>query len=149
MNCMVNAFAKAMRLSPQKLVEALQHNGLDVFEGTNIQRTYHVQEMIDVASKIGIWFSPIELFPKSTTVDYKQVFPIFFGDGTVSANLARFRVYLKNSRGVVLGIRTDVNSGHAMYNYQGTLFDERGSFKLFDPKSDFSPIVYWRVVWTV
>lgn len=147
-HCMVNAFAKAMGLSPQELAEALPHNGLGMFEGTDIQRTHHVQEMIDVASEIGIWFCPIELVPTSTTADHKQVFRIFFGDGTVSSNFDRFRSYLNTSRGVVLGMRTDVNQGHAVYNDRGRFFDDRGAFEPWDEKYNFSPGVYWRAVWT-
>jgi hypothetical protein len=141
---MVNAFAKALWLSPQELVDKLRHDGLGTFPGTSIQRTHHVQEILDAASDMNVWFTPVELVPQSFDPATKTAFPIYFGDD-MADNFARFRAYLKTSKGVIQGMRG--RTGHAVY-WDGQCHDNRGSWSLWAEGNDFLPSVYWRMVWT-
>lgn len=145
-HCMVSAFAKAMNLMPEELVGMMLHDGLGTFPDTNIQRTHHLQEIIDVGSKIGVWFCPIELIPQSIDPETQTTFQIGFGNGTVSANFSRFIDYLAVSKGVIIGMRG--RSGHAVYNNMGKCFDDEDTWwKLWGVETSFVPAVYWRAVW--
>lgn len=144
-HCMIDAFAKAMRITPQELAEALPHDGKGTFPGTNIQRTHHVQEMLDVSSDFGLWFSPIELVPQSYDPYTRKVFQLYFGDGTVNANFQRFKSYLHASRGVIVGMRGE--EGHSVYWDGRRCHDHLGCWELWGDDSDFAPGMYWRAVW--
>jgi len=141
---MVNAFARCLTLSPQELVDQLGHDGLGMFEGTTIQRTHHVQEILDVASDMGVWFTPVELVPQSFDPKTKQAFPIHFGD--MSGNFERFQAYLKTSKGVIQGMMR--GQGHAVYWNGHECFDNRGNWSLWREDNEFLPGVYWRALWT-
>lgn len=143
-NCVVDAFAKAMRISANELVKLLPHDGLSQIPGQDIQRSHHIQEIIDIASARGIWFCPIELAPQALYPQINQRYPIFFGEDIVG-NFKRFKKYLKDSKGVITGLRG--KTGHAVY-WNGTeCQDSRGNWDLWSGNADFAPDTYWRAVW--
>ena len=140
MNCMILAFSQLLEMSYQQLASAIEFDEKKAFPGTSISKSPHVQEILDVSSKMGIWFSPIELVPQST--NGKRVFQIFFGDGTVSANFERFKGYL-NAYGVIQGSLNEV--GHAVFFDGMMCHDHRGVWRLWDDA--FVPGVFWRAVY--
>ena len=145
-HCMVEAFARVLDITSKELVSKLPHNGLGNFPGTEIQKTHHVQEILDVASKMGCWFCPIELVPVSYDPKTKKRFEIFFGDAA-SANFNRFRYYLNNSKGVIVGMRGP--AGHAVFWSGKKCEDSRGKWELWSDNTDFVPAVYWRAMWNM
>jgi len=146
-HCMVTAFARAFRMTPEELVELLPHDGLGKFPGTDHDRTHHVQEMIDVAEELHCYVTPIELVPQSTTADGQSTFQIWFGDED-DGNFKRFKSYLRTSTGVVLGMNVQHGIGHAVFNDRGIFVDHRGQFEPWAVDSYFSPGVYWKTKWT-
>jgi len=141
-HCMVDAFAKTMCMTPQELVDDLPHDGRSVFPGTQIERSHHIQEIIDVASYKGVWFCPIELVPQSFDPDTRKNFQLFFGDGTVSSNFDRFKRYLKESEGVIIGMRNNI--GHAVFCYNGVCHDDHGEWRLWSDGNNFLPSIFWK-----
>lgn len=138
---MVTAFARALKIEPEYLLQNLEHDGLGFFEGTTVQRTHHVQEIMDVAVALGCVLCPIELVPRST--NGRDVFNIFFGDGTVAANFDRFKMHIDGNEGVIQG---EMNGeGHAVYWDGEKCIDSRGEWNLWG--NDFAPGVFWRAVW--
>ncbi len=143
-NCVIYAFARAIKVSPEELVEALPHDGLSQLPDSNVQRSHHIQEIIDVASEKNIWFCPIELAPQALYTQVNRVYPVFFGNDIVG-NFKRFKKYLKDSTGVVTGIRGRI--GHAAFWNGERCEDDRGNWDLWEPDGDFTPSTYWRAVW--
>lgn len=143
-HCMVEAFAKAINFTSSELVKSLGHDGLGNFPHTQIQRTHHVQEILDVASDAGMWFAPIELVPVSRDPRTGKQFEIWVGDSP-SANFDRFRSYLNDTVGVIIGMRGTL--GHAVYWNGKECEDDRGQWELWGDDTDFVPAVYWRAVW--
>lgn len=144
-HCMVISFARVLGITTEALIDQLLHDGLGKFPGTQVQRTHHVQEILDVACNMGCWFAPVELIPQSFEPKTRRPFEVIFGDGTVSANFDRFKDYLKDSKGVIVGMRG--RNGHAVYWNGHECSDQRGSWVLWGKNTDFVPSMYWRAVW--
>jgi len=144
-HCMVNAFARSLRMTPAELVLKLGHNGMGTFPDSNIQKTHHFQEMVDVGYEEGCHYVTIEMMPQSMTSDGSEVFPILFGPDVID-NFNRFQQYCHVSKGVILGEKGGL--GHAAYWDGRFCHDDSGVYDIWDGESPMAPRVLWREVWT-
>jgi hypothetical protein len=144
-HCMVNAFARSLQMAPSELILKLGHNGRGFFPDTNVEKTHHFQEMVDVGFKEGCNYVTIELLPKSMSPDGSEVYPIMFGPEPAD-NFVRFKHYCQISRGVILGNKSGV--GHAVYWDGLHCHDAGGAFDMWGGESPLAPFVLWREVWT-
>ncbi len=135
--CAVTAFAMAIDIPVQQLMEEIGHDGSQkIF--THLpepmcRHGFHSQELIQAAWKHGFACTPIEMYPMLRCEPFPGTFPhrdqlpmehhVLF-DGKVTANEARFRAGVKVTRGVMEGAGTQCH--HAVYYHFGQIWNPDG-----------------------
>lgn len=118
MDCLVHAFAKALGCHPQYILDTIGHDGKEVvFERPYQWRSFNIQEMIDVALKLGRSVTEIQRQPISVNPLGKEY--------KVPVSVDRFQNYLSQSYGVVGGVRFTSKQPHAWVCDHGRIFDPR------------------------
>jgi len=144
---MVRAFAKYLEMEPDELTKRIGHDGTATFSDSEVVRSHHIQEIIDICLEEHQPVVPIEFAPLAVFVKEGKRFPIIFGDD-MTANFDRFRAHLSTSRGVIQG-GLDVDDkqiGHAVYWSGSQCVDHHGVWELWGEHIPFIPSVYWRSV---
>ncbi len=62
---MVRAFAKYLHMLPDELTERIGHDGTDTFPDSEIVRSHHIQEIIDICIEEHAPVVPIEFAPRA------------------------------------------------------------------------------------
>ena len=115
-HCLIYALAMALDIDANTILEMLGHDGTDIWwpektEPLNF-RGVHIQECIDVATKMGHGLMPIEFCPMITP-DMKVAPKQIWNDTECNV---RFQNYLTGNIGVLIGERATPkgNFGHAV-----------------------------------
>lgn len=114
-SCIATAMAAVLDLDVTDVFRLVGHDGSQVMAAAGERRGFHVQEIVDVAWRLGCSVTRIDFFPRS---DGRPPWPIEFPGG----NWPRFRRYVENSQGVLL-CRTASGKGHALVNDLGNIYD--------------------------
>ncbi len=100
-NCLAAASAMALGITYNALVNRIGHDGQAIIfpdlPDPGKRQGFHIQEIIDVALDMGFAVTPIEALPYSTP-DGQKTFGVNF-------KIKRFQNHLKNSRGVITGMK--------------------------------------------
>ena len=115
-SCIATAMATVLDIDVVDLMHRVGHEGSQIMGGAvPARRGFHVQELIDVAWRMGCYVTRIDMMPQS---EGNPPWPIEFPVG----NWPRFRRYVENTQGVLL-CRTSAGKGHALVNDMGNLYD--------------------------
>ena len=132
-----------------EFIQMIGHDGSDKpYRDKTWRRGFHAQECIDIASRLGVSCTPIELHFASTP-DGGEIFPVI---STVEARKARFMQYLEDtSKGVIegLSLKNTKPVGHAVAWLSQQVYDPRGKIYLFKDRLEhnFTAVKLWRLVW--
>jgi len=135
-SCSVTAFAMALHLPVEQLIDEIGHDGSEkIF--THLpepmcRRGFHAQELIQVAWTNGYACTPIEMYPMLKCEPFTGHPPrpglplehsVLFGSDT-RANEDRFSTAVKATRSVIEGIGCRCH--HAVYCQYGQIWDPDG-----------------------
>ena len=142
------AFAMALDIPVADLLVAVGHDGSEIvfpnLPEPLCRRSFHVQELIQVALLRGLAVTPIELFP---VLQPTEVGPFHKTVLYTDNNWRRFEATIQISRGVIDG--TGARLGHMVAYDHGRIFDPRG------PVYDYSRLAceahqfYTRCAWRI
>ncbi len=108
-NCLAVASAMALGITYDQLIKSIGHDGQKIIfpdlPDPGKRQGFHIQEVVDVAIKMGIAVTPIEALPYSTP-DGQKVYGVNF-------KIKRFQNHLIGSRGVITGMKKKWR--HAVY----------------------------------
>jgi len=145
--CMPVAFAMAMGVSVDELLEAVGHDGSKIIFPTlpepACRQGFHVQEFIVVALQRGLAVTPVELFPVLASSDERQTHTILYPDN----NWKRFADTLATSRGVIDG--TGFRFGHMVAYDHGRIYDPKGSVYGYSRLACEGHGFYTRCAWRI
>jgi len=123
--CAVTAFAMALDIPVQQLLEDFGHDGGKVIfphqPEPMCRRGFHSQELIWAAWKHGFACTPVELFPAIQSTDKKKTHRLFLNEPNC---WARFEDYIQSTRGVLEGAGSECQ--HAVYYQHGRIYDPDG-----------------------
>jgi|WetSurMetagenome_2_1015567.scaffolds.fasta_scaffold263931_2 hypothetical protein len=146
--CMPAAFAIALNVDVLEFIQRIGHDGGEIIwpslKDPCRRRGFHIQECIDVASKLGFSVTPFEMFPRHAPAEPVPAYTVVFG-GTEEAAMRRFASIVYRTRGVLTGYTSA--AGHAVAYDQGTVYDPRGIKFAYDQcaRYSFTPICAWSI----
>ena len=133
-SCAVTAFAMAIDIPVQQLIEEIGHDGGEkIFThlpDPMCRRGFHSQELIQAAWQHGFACTPIEMYPRLTCEPFPGTFPPRDGLSmekdvwTPEAAWTRFQVGVGMTRGVMEG--QGCRCHHAVYYHFGQIWDPDG-----------------------
>jgi hypothetical protein len=146
----------AIHLSVLKFIEMIGHDGsaepYEDFPG--LKAGFHEQECIEVLQWRGFSCTPIEIVPQMTPAPGVPVRPVWFppGHSSEDGNRQRFICHLRESRGVITGMKKYINNdkmiGHSVA-WDGMIYDPQGKGFVYTLEQmgdyGFMPRVYWKV----
>ena len=147
--CMPLAFAMALHMPVADLLAAIGHDGSDIIfpnlPEPLCRRTFHIQELIQVALSRRLAVTPVELFPvlqpgyEANLLHTTVLYP--------DNNWRRFDATLLTSRGVIDG--TGARLGHVVAYDHGTIFDPRGAIYEYSRLACEAHQFYTRCAWRI
>lgn len=112
-SCLAASFATVLNLSVEQIVEYVEHDGSEVLwphlNDPQKRRSFHIQEMIDVAVRFGYSVTPFEAMPRSRVKGQSSVWNVEMRDG----NAYRINKYLGSGKGVLTGLNL-IGKPHAV-----------------------------------
>lgn len=152
-SCLPTAFAMAIDVSPEWLVQEIGHSGDDEPYGyPGLKAGFHEQECIEVLLRHGYACTPIEVGPTiSPNLDKQKIRRIYFGGG-LGGNWARLLRHMAGTCGVLTGThmksKTAWPRGHAVAWDGEVIHDSIGPrcYPFEDAvKYGFTPGCFWKV----
>lgn len=102
-SCLAASFATVLNLSVEQIVEYVEHDGSEIIwphlPDPQKRRSFHIQEMIDVAARFGYSVTPFEALPRAKVYQEDRVYPLEFKAG----NAYRINKHLDSAKGVLTG----------------------------------------------
>ncbi len=147
-SCLPIAVATALDIPFADLIKQIGHDGSElVYNDKTMQRSFHVQECIDVATNMGVACVPIECHYALTPNGLER-----YIIGTEEEQLKRFQSYLdKTERGFFEGMSMGKGpiKGHAVAWVNNRIVDSKGrTFKYKDRLEHKIAISrFWRCLW--
>jgi hypothetical protein len=130
---MATAFAMAVDLPVEKLIEMIGHDGSEIISPAQEpagRRGFSAQECISVALSLGFACTQIELFPGLVYPDGHKKMVVFPHDAkSLDGNWERFKQQIDSSRGVIAG--NGQKHGHAVAYEHRTVYDPAGTHFIF------------------
>jgi hypothetical protein len=123
-SCSVTAFAMALRMPVQDLIDEIGHDGSEIIfpelEDPTCRRGFHSQELIYAVWKLGFTVTPIELAPVIASDDGLNVHQVDFEFD----HWKRFTGFIDTTIGVLEGRGRYCN--HAVCYRYGEIYDPDG-----------------------
>lgn len=124
-SCLPAAFAMALEEPLEKIFDKLGHDGSDVIdeslEEPYKRRCFHIQEMVDFAASVGYLTTEIQLCP-ILAIGQKN-----YAIWKPEACATRFKNYITNFMGVLVGKPIEGRHPHAVYWDRSMVHDPNGS----------------------
>ena len=145
-NCTIASAAMVMDCSIEDLEELIGHDGSEIifpeYREPGNRKGFHMQEVIDVALRMGFTVTPIEVLPRQCVFeDGAGTYTIFTDEEAEK----RLRNHFSKGSGIIIGQR---RSGlcHAVawdHNTQ-TIYDPNGRTYTLDNIKNFDIKIFWR-----
>lgn len=126
-SCLAAAVATVLEIPVAQLIKEVGHDGFEILwphlAEPQRHRSFHIQEMIDVALRYGYTVTPIEGRPCSRVRGQSQVFELEFPQG----NAYRLNCHLEKGRGVLTGLNL-AGKPHAVVWDGSMIWDPAGRY---------------------
>jgi hypothetical protein len=148
-SCMATAFAIALGIPVEKLVEIIGHDGSEIIspaEEPHGRRGFSAQECIDVALSMGFACTQIELLPAlDFPGGFRKLITFPHAATSVGGNWTRFTKHVSSSRGVIAG--NGKRHGHAVAYENRLIYDPAGTSFHFTQGACEQRHFYCQMLW--
>lgn len=127
-SCLAASFATVLNLTVEQICEYVEHDGSEILwphlPDPQKRRSFHIQEMIDVAARFGRSVTPFEAMPRSRIKGQSSVWNLEYKEG----NAYRINKHLESGKGVLTGLNMS-GKPHAVVWDGLMIHDPSGQFR--------------------